>query len=130
MIGSSVYIIRLCTNCKLGICSAGVLTDCNCRDTKLGSQFMLSPFYFYTDLIASTDIQVKCCEGDSLLVQTFINKLTDTVSLVCGDATGNNFCGSRDLVIWDSNLNSNHDLATSTLFNYNSITGLLTVSAS
>jgi hypothetical protein len=91
---------------------------------------MLNSFYFATDLIASTDIQLKYCKGDFLQVQTFINQLTDTVSLVCGDASGNNFCGSRELVIWDSNLNSIHDLQTSTLFNYNSITGLLKVSAS
>ena len=52
------------------------------------------------------------------------------MSLVCGDASGNNFCGSRELVIWDSNLNSVHDLQTSTILNYNSVTGILTVSAS
>jgi hypothetical protein len=66
---------------------------------------MLSPFYVSSDLLASTEIQLKCCKGDSVQVQTSISQLTDTVSLVCGDATGNNFCGSRDIVIWDSNLN-------------------------
>jgi hypothetical protein len=91
---------------------------------------MLSSFYFASDLIASTDIRLKCCRGDSLQVQTFINQLTDTVSLVCGDASGNDFCGSREIVIWDSDLNSIHDLATSTLFTLDSITGILTVSAS
>ena len=54
----------------------------------------------------------------------------DTVSLVCGDASGKKFCGSREIVIWDSNLNSIHDLSTSNLFTYNSITGMLTVIAS
>jgi hypothetical protein len=105
MIGSSVFITRQCTNCQLGICSAGVLTDCNCKNTKFASEFMLKPFYFTADLIASIDIKLKCCKGDSLQVQTLISQLTDTVSLVCGDAAGNNFCGSRDIVIWDSNLN-------------------------
>jgi hypothetical protein len=90
---------------------------------------MLNPFYFATDLIASTDIQLKCCEGDSLKVQTFINQLTDTVSLVCGDATGNTFCGSREIVIWDTKLNSIHDLSTSTLFTFDYTSGMLTVSA-
>jgi hypothetical protein len=79
---------------------------------------MLNPFYFAIDLIASTDIQLKCCEGEYLQVQTFIYQLTDTVSLVCGDAIGNNFCGSREIVIWDSNLNSIHNLQTSTLFTF------------
>jgi hypothetical protein len=91
---------------------------------------MLSLFYFAADLIASTDIQLKCCRGDSLQVQTFILKLMDTVSLVCGDATGNNFCGSREVVIWDTNLNSIHDLSTSTLFTFDYTSGMLTVSAS
>jgi hypothetical protein len=54
----------------------------------------------------------------------------DTVSLVCGDAAGNTFCGSRDIVIWDSDLNSVHNLQTSTLFTFDSTTGLLTVIAS
>jgi hypothetical protein len=51
------------------------------------------------------------------------------VSLVCGDASGINFCGSREIVIWDSNLNSFHNLQSSTLLTLDITTGLLTVSA-
>ena len=54
----------------------------------------------------------------------------DTVSLVCGDASGKKFCGSREIVIWDSNLNSIHDLSTSTLFTFDSTSEILTVIAS
>jgi hypothetical protein len=91
---------------------------------------MLNPFYFAADLIASTDIQLKCCRGDSLQVQTIVLQLMDSVSLVCGDATGNTFCGSREIVIWDTNLNSVHDLSTSTIFTFDYTSGMLTVSAS
>ena len=46
-----------------------------------------------------------------------ISTLTDSISLACGDGTGKNFCGNRELVIWDNNRNQSHNLTGSTLFN-------------
>ena len=42
--------------------------------------------------------------------------LTDTTSLVCGDATGLTYCGNREILIWDNTLNKVHNLTGSTLF--------------
>ena len=45
-----------------------------------------------------------------------ISTLTDTVSLVCGDGTGISYCGKRELIIWDNDLNQQHSLIGSNLF--------------
>ena len=33
--------------------------------------------------------------------QTYVNSLTDSVSLIYGDRTGKKWCGNRAPVIWD-----------------------------
>ena len=60
-----------------------------------------------------------------------ISTLTDSISLVCDDGTGVTFCGKRELVIWDNNLNQKHSLTGSTLFSLsgNSLTILTTDSS-
>ena len=58
--------------------------------------------------------------GKASIVSLFdITKLTDTVSLVCGDGTGTVYCGARQLIIWDNTLNTEHILSTSSLFTLN-----------
>ena len=70
---------------------------------------MISSKFFYspTSLLISNITNYTFVIGDDPLILDVINitLLTDSVSLVCGDGTGMTFCGSRQLIIWDSDAN-------------------------
>ena len=60
--------------------------------------------------------------GDAPIIVNIFNitQFTDSVSLVCGDATGTTFCGPRQLIIWDTDANSEVNLLSSSLFSFDS----------
>jgi hypothetical protein len=63
-------------------------------------------------------------------VLTYVKSLTDSVSHICGDATGNTYCGSRNLLIWDVAGNGIYNMAQPySLFTYDSLTGILSIKA-
>jgi hypothetical protein len=80
-------------------------------------------------LIASTDINVWL-NAVAISVQTFIYKLTDSLSLICGDKTGTTWCGNRIPIIWDADKNQEYDMTQpNSLFSFNSVTGMLNIQA-
>jgi hypothetical protein len=54
--------------------------------------------FWLKDLISSTFI-IAAVGAKPIEVQTFLPNLTDSYSLVCGDASGNKWCGNRAPVI-------------------------------
>jgi hypothetical protein len=69
-----------------------------------------SVFQSVSSLITSGETFVTIyLDGQASIISLFdITKLTDTVSLVCGDGTGISYCGARQLIIWDNVLGVQH----------------------
>jgi hypothetical protein len=55
---------------------------------------MDSEKFWKKDLISSTFI-IAAVSAKPIEVQTFVSNLSDSYSLVCGDASGNKWCGER-----------------------------------
>jgi len=88
----------------MGLCSIGILTDCNCSNTQFLKSMMAPQFYNETkNLIISNTTNFTLTIGDPLVTYnlTNIKLFADTTSLVCGDSSGINFCGSRTLSLWE-----------------------------
>jgi hypothetical protein len=127
MLGYGISIGRY--NYAMGICSVGVLTDCKCDDTSLTLGNIHTNKYFSSSLIASTDINVWL-NAVAISVQTFIYRLTDSLSLICGDKTGTTWCGNRIPIIWDADNNQEYDMTQpNSLLSFNSITSMLSIQA-
>ena len=61
---------------------------------------------------------------------TYVNGLTDSVSHICGDATGSTYCGKKNLLIWDVAGNNIYNMVQPySLFTYDSLTGILSIKA-
>ena len=86
----------------MSICSIGILSDCNCDDTRFDS----------TNIVGSRFQDVDLCEVNHLMVDLYddpvvipisynYRTLYDSVSLVCGNADGTSWCGGRELVLYD-----------------------------
>ena len=84
---------------KFGLCSVGILTDCKCDQTSFISKNINRLKYFSGPLISPTSFNLLMYTSTS--AQTYVNSLTDSVSLICGDRTGKKWCGNRAPVIWD-----------------------------
>ena len=84
---------------KFGLCSVGILTDCECDQTSFNSKEINPLKYFSGPLISPTSFNLLMYTSTS--AQTYVNSLTDSVSLICGDRTGKKWCGNRAAVIWD-----------------------------
>jgi hypothetical protein len=108
-LANGIIYSRSLNNASFGVCSTGILTDCNCWDTSLQQMDMHSSKYFSGSLIASTQFNIVLNET-ATQVQTNISSLTDTYSHVCGDKTGRTWCGTRELVIWDTDNNMVYDM--------------------
>jgi hypothetical protein len=68
-----------------------------------------------------------------LPVTAAYNTFIDSVSLMCGLRDGVTKCGNREIAIWDVDANSEHQLADSTLFEWdqdNSVIVMKTVTDS
>ncbi len=109
--GDVVKITRTCPTppCQLGLCGAGVFSNCDCSKTQIGSDYFDKSITAYrneTSLISDTYIKTKFQrEGTSVRVNmTTISYLPDSVSTVCGEILdGIKFCGfNRQAVILDS----------------------------
>ena len=65
-----------------------------------------------------TDFRIQLSDDPLYIKLNKISLLIDSVSLVCGDATGTTFCGDRAFAIWDYDNNQEINLSDSTLFSF------------
>ncbi len=113
---------------KFGFCSIGVLTNCYCGDTLFNNYDILDSKYFSGPLIAPTSFSLMMYGSTSAL--TKISSLTDSIGLICGDKTGQTWCGNRAPVVLFSN-GTVYDMTwPNSLFNFNSVTGMLNIQPS
>jgi hypothetical protein len=68
---------RLLSSVKFGVCSIGVLNDCNCLDTSFASNDIYIYVFFSGNLIASTLINILL-NANAIEIQTYISSLTDS----------------------------------------------------
>jgi hypothetical protein len=65
--------------------------------------------------------------GPAVYISANFSSYTDSTSLVCGDATGTKFCGNRNPIIWDIDLNSEVLISNSTLIKIDLEKGVLII---
>ena len=71
---------------QLSIASLGILSNCDCRSTSFSSDLMNINLKNPNQITVEVDYDI----GNSTNLTIY---LYDTISLVCGDALGLNYCG-------------------------------------
>lgn len=81
--------------------NVGVLTDCSksaCDSTSFDLTLMNDAYSATNQIInLNDDEEVEIVLGEELVVDTYINDLKDSISLVCG----NDHCGDKEAILTD-----------------------------